>query len=84
MRLNFFRKIDLPKQKINLLDIGCGSGKILVAGMFLKFNKVTGIDLGDASLKRAKENCTKAETASSTKYEIINYDAAEYPIPDGR
>lgn len=77
----FFRKLNLPKSKINLLDIGCGSGKILVTGMFLGFNKVTGIDLGEESLKRATENCKKAEIFSHTKYQIVSCDAAEYPIP---
>jgi len=78
----YFKALKLNAKGINLLDIGCGSGKILTSGIILGFNKVTGVDLDSKALIRAEENCKKAEkTPATTKYEIINFDAAEFQIP---
>lgn len=49
----FFRQV-LPGERLNILDIGCGTGEIslVLAGMG---HKVTGIDLSEKMLDRAKE-----------------------------
>jgi len=77
----YFRAIKLEPEQIHLLDIGCGSGKVLATGMILNFGKVTGVDLDSDSLARAQENCRKASAFhTNTKWELTNCDATRYVI----
>ena len=47
-----FSHIDLKPENISLLDIGCGSGRVLSYAMLLKFKKVFGIDLDESGIQK--------------------------------
>lgn len=69
---------------INLLDIGCGNGKVLNLGMMLHFKKVTGIDLDETAIENATANCLQMHKKGySTNYNISKKDASKYCIPEG-
>jgi len=71
-------------QDINLLDIGCGSGKVLNFGMMLNFNEVIGIDLDELAIKDATINCQQMQkNGYSTPFSIFKSDATTFTIPPG-
>lgn len=68
---------------INLLDIGCGYGRVLSFGMMLNFNQVMGIDLDQSALKYANANCKKMQQhGHNTIFKIYNADASTFEIPN--
>ena len=77
-------KIPLSHHQINLLDIGCGSGKLLVVGMRSGFKNVFGIDLDVQSIEKATANCRQMKlVGSSTNFTLKNTDASLFNIPVG-
>lgn len=82
----FFKSIKKAKIKpenSHVIDIGCGSGKILAAAISKGFRKVSGIDLDKEGLKNATIACTEINKRyRKTEFEIINADAARFVIPD--
>ncbi len=78
----YFRILKIDYKSVNLLDIGCGSGKVLCIGILLGFKKVVGIELNSTSLGLTEENCKKAKkTNPNAVYEVTDCDAATYAIP---
>lgn len=74
----------LIREKINLLDIGCGDGKVLNFGMLLNFNTVIGIDLDKNAIKKATLNCIQMKGRGfQTEYNVQDMDAYNYAIPAG-
>jgi precorrin-6B methylase 2 len=78
-----FKAVPFSHSDINLLDIGCGNGKVLNYAMLQQFRSVTGIELEASALEKAITNCNKLKAKGySTPFEIINADAVEYVIPE--
>jgi SAM-dependent methyltransferase len=70
--------------KINLLDIGCGYGKVLNFGMLMNFKTVIGIDLDEAAVDIAISNAGKMEANGfKTPYHFHTADACHFQIPVG-
>lgn len=66
----------------NIIDIGCGKGRILCVAAYKGFPKVTGIDFSTKLCGDAKDNLMHIkEKVQLLQYEIINTDATDYPIP---
>ncbi|ULQ57005.1 class I SAM-dependent methyltransferase [Flavihumibacter rivuli] len=79
-----FRHVPLAPVAINLLDLGCGSGRVLSVGMKLGFNQVTGVDLDEESLEFAEMNCRIMQAhGSRTRFSIHCHDAGDFAIPEG-
>jgi predicted RNA methylase len=76
------RKLKIEFDKICLLDIGCGSGRLLSIGMLLKFEKVYGVDLDESAIQIARKNCIKLrEKGHRTSFDIALKDATQHDIP---
>lgn len=68
--------------EINLLDIGCGSGRVLNYCMLSNVKTVTGIDLDEEALQLAEQNCAVLKQKSSTTaYIVERADATLFAIP---
>lgn len=77
-----FQFVHKEQQSVNFLDLGCGNGRVLVAGMSLGFNKVTGIDIDPEAIASAIKNCSLAKDIfPKTQFEVLYHDAATYVIP---
>jgi predicted RNA methylase len=81
--LQAIKFVPVKLSETHLLDIGCGTGKILCSAISIGIKKVSGIDLDEMGLKLAKLNCAKTKSRyNGGEYEIINTDAAHYLIPE--
>lgn len=79
-----FSHINIKPENISLLDIGCGSGRVLSYAMLLNFKKVFGIDLDESGIEKAVSNCTQMQkNGYTTIFNIQNADATRYDIPEG-
>ena len=77
-----FSHLPVPANEISLLDIGCGSGRVLSFGMLLKFREVFGVDLDEPAIEKAIANCSRMQKKGySTSFQISFEDACEYAIP---
>ncbi len=60
-------------KKINILDIGTGSGCILLSILKeLKYSRGTGIDISAKAIKTAKSNAIKLNLFNSTKFKVCD------------
>lgn len=76
--------IPMPLKDISMLDIGCGSGRVLAFGMLCKLKAVSGVDLEDDAIKIAQKNCELLYNKGYiTPYITTTADATVYDIPDG-
>lgn len=76
------KAVPIAYNKISLLDIGCGNGKVLNYGMLQHFKSVTGIELETSALQQAISNCTKMQQKGyTTPFEVVHADAVNYTIP---
>lgn len=67
-----------------LLDIGCGFGRALNFGMMLNFKEVTGIDLNEFTVEKARANCHQMQkNGYTTNFNLFQKDASKYEIPKG-
>ena len=74
--------LPLAAKEISLLDIGCGSGRVMNYYMLQKVKAVAGIDLDDDALQIAAANCKLLfEKGYATQYAVEKADATVYPIP---
>lgn len=79
-----FSFIDINYSDICLLDIGCGFGKVLNWGMIFNFKEVTGVDLDKSAISKTIDNCNNVQKRGyTTKFNVIQHDAATYNIPEG-
>jgi predicted RNA methylase len=79
-----FKQLNLSNQEIGMLDIGCGTGRVLSFGMLLNFKEVAGVDLDAPALEKAVENCTRMQKMGyKTSFNIEHADATIYSIPAG-
>lgn len=58
-----------------VLDIGCGSGILSIAGVLLGAEKAVGVDIDETSVRVASENAVMNDVAAKTEY--IHGDLAE-------
>ena len=49
----------------NIVDFGCGKGRVLVVAAYYGFNKITGIDFAKELCDEARKNITPATTTIS-------------------
>ncbi len=78
-----FSKINIDHKNICMLDIGCGSGRVLSYGMLLSFKRVSGIDLDQEALTIAANNCKQMQQSGyTTMYEVQAADATVFNIPE--
>jgi 2-polyprenyl-3-methyl-5-hydroxy-6-metoxy-1,4-benzoquinol methylase len=64
-------------KSMKILDVGCGTGRHCIELSKRGYN-VTGIDLSDSQLARAKEKAAK----KGLKIDFLKYDARELPFND--
>ena len=62
-------------KSVKILDVGCGTGRHAIALSKRGYN-VTGIDLSDSQLLRAREKAEK----QSLKIDFLKYDARDLPF----
>ncbi|MEM5836128.1 MAG: METTL5 family protein [Candidatus Aenigmatarchaeota archaeon] len=53
-----------------VVDFGCGSGRLAIGAALLGAKKVTGIDLDEEGIKKAKENLKIAESLTRRKLKV--------------
>lgn len=63
------------KEKDSMLDIGCGSGILSIAGVLMGAEKAIGVDIDAAAVKVAGENAAMNSVSDKTSY--IHGDLAE-------
>jgi SAM-dependent methyltransferase len=78
------KHVPLPFSQISMLDIGCGSGRVVAFGMLCKLKKVHGVDLEEDAVKIADGNCKLLYTKGyNVPYKVTTADATVYDIPEG-
>lgn len=74
--------LPLPLKEIALLDIGCGSGRVMNYCMLRKVKSVAGIDLDTDALHIAEANCKLLfDKGYKTTCSVASADATTYIIP---
>jgi 16S rRNA G966 N2-methylase RsmD len=74
--------LPLATSEISLLDIGCGSGRVMNYCMLRKVKAVAGIDLDDDALQIAAANCKLLfNKGFQSTYAVEKADATVYSIP---
>ncbi len=71
--LEFLEQYTKPNDTV--LDIGCGSGILSIAGVILGAESAIGVDIDEGAVKVAKENATMNSVTEKTTY--IHGDLAE-------
>ena len=67
----------------NIVDFGCGKGRVLVVAAFYGFKKITGIDFDGSLCREAELNIEKIKPLfSETNFEIICDDVVNYSVED--
>jgi predicted RNA methylase len=75
--------LPLQPAEISLLDIGCGSGRVINYCMLRAVNAVAGIDLDDEALTIAAANCGLLfDKGYKTPYTVTKADATVYAVPE--
>ena len=70
-----YKIVDLLKnKKVNILDIGTGSGCVLLSVLKeLKFSTGTGIDISKKAIKTAKKNAINLNLFSRSKFKTLDF-----------
>ena len=77
-----FKQLKLKPAEISMVDIGCGSGRVLSFGMLSGFKEVYGVDLDRSGLEKAQQNCeTMLRNGATTIFTLMYADASTYAIP---
>jgi len=67
----------------NIIDYGCGKGRVLIVAAFYGFNKITGIDFAKELCEEAQKNITPLRQYFPEKiFTVIHADAVDYQIED--
>ncbi|MEO6637843.1 MAG: class I SAM-dependent methyltransferase [Ginsengibacter sp.] len=65
----------------NIVDFGCGKGRVLVVAAYYGFSKITGIDFAKALCVAAEQNIERVKTSyPGAAFNIICDDAVNYKI----
>jgi len=64
-----------------IVDFGCGKGRVLVIAAFYRFKKITGIDFAESLCREAELNLEKIKPVfPETNFQVICDDAVNYKI----
>ena len=67
----------------NIIDYGCGKGRVLVVAAWYGFDKITGVEFANELCSEARKNIAQAEQRFPEKiFNIIHTDAVDYAIED--
>jgi SAM-dependent methyltransferase len=79
-----FEFLDKIKRNKNLVDFGCGKGRVMAVAAHYGFTKITGIDFAKALCVAAENNVRKKKLLfPSTSFNVICDDVVNYEIePD--
>jgi SAM-dependent methyltransferase len=78
--LSYLQSIDANK---NIIDYGCGKGRVLAVAAFYGFNKITGIDFAEELCNEAKRNVSPLRLRFSEKtFNVIHINAVDFKIED--
>ncbi len=65
----------------NIVDFGCGKGRVLAVAAYYGFRKITGIDFAAALCRYAERNIDNIKALYPlTKFEVVCDDAVNYHI----
>ncbi|TAL42237.1 MAG: class I SAM-dependent methyltransferase [Chitinophagaceae bacterium] len=77
--LENFRKL-FPGE-INILDAGCGKGRVMIVAAYYGFTKITGVDFAKELCAEAELNIQKVKTKfPGTDFQIVCDDILNYKI----
>ena len=76
--LNYLRSIN---ENNNIVDFGCGKGRVLVVSAYFEFKNITGIDFAKALCISAEQNIQKTRLRyPSATFNIVCDDVVNYKI----
>jgi SAM-dependent methyltransferase len=71
------------KTEKNIVDYGCGKGRVIVVAAFYGFKKITGIDFAKELYEEAQKNIVPLQQHFPEKtFTVIHTDAVDYQIED--
>ncbi len=73
--------IPIPANEINLLDYGCGKGRVLVVAARYNYRKAIGVEVSSL-VDHARHNINSMRGKRTKDIQIIQQDAVNYVIPD--
>ena len=77
-----FDQLFLEDIEGDLLDIGCGKGRLFAIGAAYNFKKIIGVDFSETLCKQALQTAQQVtQTHLDVTIEVIYKDAATYTIP---
>ena len=76
--LNYLRSIN---ENNNIVDFGCGKGRVLVVSAYFEFKNITGIDFAKALCISAEQNIQKTKLLfPSATFNVVCDDVVNYKI----
>lgn len=67
----------------NIIDYGCGKGRVLAVAAFYGFNKITGIEFSEELCNEARKNIASLQLRFPKKvFNVIHINAIDYKIED--
>ena len=72
-----------PEERV-LVDFGCGKARVLIIASEFGFHAARGVEVSGQLCEIARQNCDRHQKAvtTTTRFEVIQQDAAEYRIRD--
>lgn len=65
----------------NILDFGCGKGRVMIVAAFFGFKKISGVEFAQSFCEEAAWNIEKIQPLfPETKFEVFCEDAADFKI----
>jgi SAM-dependent methyltransferase len=85
---HMFGSLPFRFEGFELIDVGCGKGRVLLFASHYPFAKISGIELSESLVRIARENISRYKANASKvqrckHVEVVQVDFREYPIPDG-
>ncbi len=79
-----FRYLQSLKPRGNVVDFGCGKGRIMAVAAHFGFQKIKGIEFAEELCNDAEENLKKIQPDyPDTNFEVFNIDAINYKFEPG-
>lgn len=78
---NVFKYLQTIEVAKNLLDYGCGKGRVLAVAAYYGFTKITGVEFAKELCDEARKNIIPVQQKFPEKiFNVIHANAVEYPI----